>query len=51
MDVNEMDELLSYFNEHKFNTNKILSLHCECGKVNKFEFDTIPDFFPDTWLS
>ncbi len=51
MEVNDIDELFKAYNEMKFYTTKIKEFTCqECKKSNKFEFDTIPEFFPDTWI-
>lgn len=51
MDTDNIDILMEAYNEMKFSTSKIIEFNCkECKIKRKFEFDTIPDFFPESWM-
>lgn len=51
LDTETIDQIIYMFNKMKFKIDKIHELTCEkCKQKVKYEFDEIPDFFPQNWL-
>lgn len=52
MDINTFDKIYQKFQEMNFHIDNTYACECKnCGHKNLFEFDEIPGFFPDTWIS
>lgn len=51
LDLDILEDLIKHFNENRFRLENIVVVDCpECGFDNKFEFDELPGFFPDSWF-
>lgn len=51
LDLDILESLLSHFNKNRFRLENIVEVECpECKFDNKFEFDELPGFFPDSWF-
>jgi len=51
MDIARFDAILDKYNKMKFTIGNTKEFQCECGNKQVFEFDEIPEFFPDNWLN
>ena len=50
LDIDECDEIMEQYHQMAFTINNVKGFTCSCGKVNNFEFDEIPEFFPKSWV-
>ena len=52
MDLDKFDRIFEEFQKMNFHIDTTCDCKCmHCGKITTYEFDEIPNFFPDSWTS
>lgn len=50
MDVDTLEQIMEIYETHKFRIDDVNPVACpNCGNVERFHFNDIPGFFPDSW--
>lgn len=51
LDLDIFDNIIRVWEESKFKVNQIHEVTCpNCGDVQKYDFDDIPEFIPTSWI-
>lgn len=51
LDLDQIENIVNYFEENKFSIDDIQEVECpHCQHKTPYEFDEIPDFFPQSWF-
>ena len=50
LDIDILTEILEIYEDHKFKIDDINVIECDCGFSEKYEFDELPGFFPESWF-
>lgn len=50
IDIDTLTEIMKVYENHKFKIDDINIVKCKCGKEQKFMFDEIPGFLPNSWF-
>jgi len=50
LNVDEFENIFEQWDKMRFKTNNIYDVKCpKCGAIDTYEFDKLPNFFPDSW--
>jgi hypothetical protein len=51
MDVDKLTKIMEIWEEHRFKVHDVHEIECpSCSHKQKYKFDELPQFFPDSWF-
>lgn len=50
LDLDVLDDVLQQYDDIRFKVDDINDFVCDCGHIESYHFDELPEFFPSQWF-